>query len=772
MRRITEYIIKFKWLVTIFLLGLTAWALYAIKSESRLETDLDEYMPADHAAFVYSDSAEALFDIKDAIVIAISNKEGIYNPTTLEKVKELTIELGEMEEVQEDDITSLYTADNILGSDFGLEVTNFYDSPPSTKTGLKSLKEDVRDNEMVYGRVVSKDESVTVIIAKIEDDVFTDKFYREIISITDNYKGNGDEVFVAGQPIVEGTMAKLMPQDMQKMVPIVLVIIVLVLLVVLRSFKTMLLTMLVVAISVIWTFGLMAGLGYAIYAPTTLIPVMLIAIGVADGIHMFSHMELKRKATPSISEKNLIVNMNMEMWKPVVMTSITTSAGFISLITSEVYPIKYFAVFAAVGVLSAMVLSLLFLPAGLGIIGLPKHSKLDETIEEQEVTIFQKVAGNFAEWIAKHRVITLSISVLTVLVFGYGINKVWINSSFLERFQENSEIRKTDAFVNEHFGGTTILNIILEADEKGVLKQPEVLQTAENMLRETDDSLQIVGETFGLNDFIKRMNKVMNENREEYNSIPDDNELIAQYLLLYEMSGDPEKLWEVVDQDFKKANLTIQLKSDNTKALNSALDITGKYKDEFEKYGVDLNYAGSGYKALVFNDLILEGQIKSLIFSLGLVILLLTIMFKNIKAGLIGAIPITLTTVISFGVLGWLNIPLETTTALISSIAIGIGIDYAVHFMDRYKINAKKYDRRRDVIRSTMAHSGRAILFNAAVVIAGFLVLLFSAFKPNQALGAIVSLNMFTSFLGTVTVMFLMIYTSKLFMKNHNKLKS
>ncbi len=219
----------------------------------------------------------------------------------------------------------------------------------------------------------------------------------------------------------------------------------------------------------------------------------------------------------------------------------------------------------------------------------------------------------------------------------------------------------------------------------------------------------------------------------------------------------------MVSDDFKTANLQFQLKGDNSEGLNATIASIEKYKDDFQKMGVDLNFAGSGYKVLVFNDLILIGQIKSLAYSFLIVIVLLSLMFKSFKIGLIGTIPVFITTIISFGVLGWLNIPLETTTALISSIAIGIGIDYAVHFIDRYKINAQRTENKDKTIEETMAHSGRAISFNAVVVILGFLVLTFSAFKPNIALGAIVSLNMLTSFIGTVTVMFLILVVGNLY---------
>jgi hypothetical protein len=257
------------------------------------------------------------------------------------------------------------------------------------------------------------------------------------------------------------------------------------------------------------------------------------------------------------------------------------------------------------------------------------------------------------------------------------------------------------------------------------------------------------------------MNKVMHADDEAYNRIPGSQNLVAQYLLLYEMSGDPDNLWKVTNYDYNKANLTYQLKQDDSKSIRAAMKHIEKFEDDFNKQGIKIDYAGSGYKGLVFTDLILEGQIKSLLISLVLVVILLTLMFRQFSIGLIGAVPITITALMSFGVMGLLNIPLSTTTALLASIAIGIGIDYAVHFIERYRINMKKYSDRLKVAAHTINHSGRAILFNAIVVIAGFLVLLFSVFPPNRALGALVSFNMFTSFVGTMTVMLILLHWKK-----------
>ena len=769
MENFLNKILKYKWLSMLIILLISVVFIRVMKQNTTMETDLDKYMPQDHPAFVYSDKAESWFDINDGIIIAIENKNGIYNTETLDTLKQLTKRFQKFDVIDKDDVTSLYNADNIIGTEDGMDVKRFFKSVPQSEEKLSALKESVRKNEMIFGRLVSDNEQVTIIIAEIGDDVFTPEFYDEILASAKLSETEDIKIYVAGRPIVEGEMALLGPADMKKMVPIVIIVILIVLFLTLRSVKGTFITLGVVFLSTIWTFGLMASVGIPIYAVSTMIPVMLIAIGVADGIHLYSHLHTFVDHHPTATKSEATKDMIKHLWKPVAMTSITTAVGFISLLTSEVYPIKYFGIFTAFGVLMAMVFSLVFLPAGIMIFGLPKAKAIKHD-EDKKGHSHSKLANSFAASVIKHKYVSLIGTALIIIVSIIGMQKLWINSSFLDKFEKDSDIVLTDKFINENFGGTSSLNLILDSDgKKDLFKEPVVLQLVDKMQKDVDTQLQVVGNTFSLADYINRMNKVMNADKEEFNTIPDSKNMIAQYLLLYEMSGDPENLNAVVDYDYEKLNVTFQLKKDDSKSINSALDIIHSYESEFKDLGISMNYAGSGYKGLVFADLILQGQIKSLILSLLIIIALLSFMFKNIKIGLISAVPIILTAAISFGIMGFLNIPLSTTTALLSSIAIGIGIDYAVHFLEQYRTNAVNSDDKIKVAQLTMAHSGKAIIFNAIVVIAGFLVLLFSVFPPNRELGALVSLNMFTSFVGTLTIMLVLLNVSNVYFKRKNK---
>ncbi len=759
MYRFLTKFLKHPSIVLVIILLISIGFIIPLKTNTRVETDLDKYMPQQHPAFVYSTQAEEWFSINDGIIIAIENPDGIYQSGTLEKIKSITKDLEGMPEIDKNDVTSLYSADNITGSDFGLTVEPFFNKVPKTEQGMQELRDNVRSNDMIYKRIVSDDEKVTLIIATIDDDSFSQEFYNKILNLVDSYEGV-ESIYVAGRPVVEGSLAALAPTDMAKMVPIVVAVIIIVLFLLMQSFLATILTLLVVLLSVLWSFGLMATLNIPIYAVSTMLPVMLIAIGVADGIHLFNHLKHYIEKNHSIDKKIAVKEMLSGMYSPVIMTSVTTSIGFISLLTSQVYPIKYFGIFTAFGVLVAMSLSLILIPAGIMVFGLPKWktSKINNNVNKKN--LFSK---KFTHFLLTHTTLNIFITIIIVAASIWGTSKVWIDSSFLSQFEESSHIRVADNFINENFGGTSTMNVILESDEENAFKNPQILSLMDTLQSDVENTNSLVGASFSLTDYIKRMNMVMNEDEREYNVIPDSQNLIAQYLLLYEMSGDPENLLQVVDYNYQKANITFQLKSDDSLAIKSAIDVVEKYEEEFKELGVHINFAGSGYRSLVFSDLILEGQIYSILISLIMVILLLSLMFKKIAIGFIGAIPNIITVFISFGIMGILRIPLSTTTALLTSIAIGIGIDYAIHFIERYKIYATETGNAEEALEKTISHSGRAILYNAIVVISGFLVLLFSVFPPNRALGALVSLNMFTSFLGTLTIMAVLLVKSKIF---------
>ncbi|MGM0436665.1 MAG: efflux RND transporter permease subunit [Bacillota bacterium] len=749
MRKINDFVLKKPIITLLILLAITGYFTFQIYDKARIETNLDEYMPENHPAFEKSDHYEELFGISDAVVVAVENRNGIYNKETLKQIENIQKELANLDEINGNEIKSLATADNIKGSDMGLEVNPFYTDIPDSEKELNELKEKVSENEMVSGRLVAENNKVTLIQAElVEGGADRVELYKQLEEALDKVEGPG-KLYIAGQPVVEGTLANLMPEDMKTMIPLVILIISIVLLLTFKSLKSTILTLGVVLFSTIWAFGLMSALGIPIYAVSTMIPVMLIALGVADGIHLLTHLKEKMKDDPEADIIEVINDMIKNMWKPVVMTSITTAVGFISLLTSEVYAVKYFGLFTAFGVIAAMIFSLIFIPAGLKLIGLPKLRKKDKRQIEKEEN--SNKFYKFADWVLFHKKKIIIASILLFVLGIIGAQSLWINSSFLSKFQKDEEIIVANNFINEHFGGTTNLNVVIKSENNDAMKNPEYLNDIWELQNELEE-MDGVGDSLALTNFLRRINKVMNEDQEKYNRIPKTRKLSAQYLLLYSMSGDPDDLNSVIDYDYRRANLQVNLKDDDARLINKVMDKIENYQKNSSLFELEIDYAGSAYTNRVFANLILEGQIKSLLLSIGIVIVLLGFLYKSVSAGVLGSLPIIITAVVNFGIMGYLNIALNTTTALISSIAVGMGIDYSIHLLSKYQKYGKQGLSPAKAARMTMKYSGKAIAFNAIVVITGFMVLIFSSFPPNRELGYLVSLSLFSSFVLTLTL--------------------
>lgn len=749
--KITDFMLKYPRIILIIILIITAFFTFQIYENARLETNLDKYKPEDQPEFIVSEKYEELFGIRDAVIVAVENdseQNGIYNPETLRKIEEISLALENLTEIEKGDVNSLATADNIKGSDFGLEVDPFYQKLPQSEAEIKELRENVEANKMISGRIVAEDGSAALIMAELkggENDRL--ELYQKVQEIVEPYKSGSEKIYIAGQPVVEGTLAHLMPRDMQKMIPIVIFIIILVLFLTLQSFKSTLLTMLVVLFSTIWAFGLMSALKIPVYAVSTMIPVMLIALGVADGIHLLSHLNEEIKAEPEKDKLKLIKDMQRKLWKPVVMTSITTAAGFLSLLTSDVLPIRYFGLFTAFGVISAMFFSLIMIPAGLKVLGLPNLKIKKNEKKTAEKKFFHKLS----KFVRERRKAVVIITIIITILAAYGASKIWIDSSMLSKFNKDEDIIRADHFINQNFGGTTQLNLIFKAEESDKFKNPKYLKDIWELQKQLEEN-QLVGRTYSLNDYLRRINKVMNEDREEFNRVPDSRDLVAQYLLLYSMSGDPEDLDRLIDYDYRQLHLQLSLKTDRSQEIKSIIAEIEEFTANSSLNEFKVEFAGSAYTNMIFTGLILEGQILSLAISLVGVFLLLSLLFKSFAAGFIGVMPIAVTAAVNFGLMGGLGVSLNTTTALISSIAVGMGIDYAIHLLSRYQYYGIRGFSRAETADKAINLSGRAITFNAVVVIAGFMVLTFSKFPPNRELGWLVSTALFVSLIGTLTL--------------------
>jgi hypothetical protein len=754
MKKIFKLVLGQPIVIIVLALAITILAVTSMMADFRMETNLDKYMPATHPAFVFSDEADERFMIRDAILIALEHPDSIYNPGSLGKIIRIAEDLRAMDGLWESRIQSIHTGDNILGTEDGLDVRRFYTEAPADQAEADRVGTMVRANTMIAGRLVSTDERTALIIVELPESGFSRSLYDQVLALADGYSGP-ETIHVAGRPIVEGTLGVLGPEDMKRTGPLVLLVIAAVLILVLKQLRRAIITLSVVLFSTIWTFGLMTALGIPLYSISIMIPVMLVAIGVAYAIHLYNQIDHYTGGNPGASRRDIALNAISVIGSPALFAALTTVAGFVSLVSSQVYPVKYFGLFTAFGVFLSYLLTMFLVPAGIMAFGNGRRKiKLlgDRALEHG-------LGARFATAVSTHPRLVYSLTAVLVALSLWGVSLVWINTSFLANFEKSSAIVQTDALVNRHFGGTSSVNVILDSQEYDTFKDPEVLRLMDEM-QTGALALPRVGDALSLTTYLKRLHFSMNAEDPAFDAIPDSSDMVAQYLLLYEMSGDPENLWKVVDADYRGANITIQMKSDDTLTIQGVVDYVETWADEFAALGISIRYAGAGYKSLVFSDLILQGQISSLGLSVLIVFVLVAFLFRSLLLGAIATIPILISIMVNFGLMGLLGVPLTISTAIISSIAVGIGVDYAIHFITQYREAYKALGTEDRAARFAMGHTGRAISLNAGIVISGFMVMVFSVFPPNRAIGLLVSLNMITALVATITIMFLVLRNS------------
>jgi predicted RND superfamily exporter protein len=658
--------------------------------------------------------------------------------------------------------------ENIVAEADELVVGRVFGTIPANAEEWTRLRAGVRANDIFRKLLISEDERSTGIQVEtyIPDDR-SDLMYALNLKIQDLLeKIPGEETaHVAGFPIMAATFMNSMQRDNERFFPLVIALVVLTLLLTFRSFSGVALPMAVVVISIIWTFAIMVLFGFPLDMMTTTLPVFLIAIGVADGVHLVS--DFRDQLGRHESRRNAVVATMRRMALPIIMTSITTAVGFVALSFTDVAPIRRFGMFVAVGVVSAMALSLTFIPAVMAI-----GRKLPQSAKPARGRLFARVDAlamdtlvAVSRFAARRNRWVLALGVLLVAGASYGLTLVRAENDFLTYFDEQMPVVQGSHALDAHMAGSNVINVLVHgpADVEQPFKHPAYLAEVEGLQRHLGKQA-IVGKTTSLVDVLKRINLVMHGNDPGHNRLPavvergesgaesSGRELVAQYLLLYE-NGGGENLSDTVDTAFSTINISVILNTQNSLQIGRLIEDTQRFAEANFPAGMTITFAGGAEMAVTTNNEIVETQITSLTLSLGLILVLLMVQFRSAGKGLLAIVPLAFTVVLNFGFMGYLGITLNIAIAVMSSIVIGVGVDFAIHYLTRLQSEAEQGVTQVEAIANTMRASGKAITANAAIVGLAFLALGLSDLYPLQLMGLLITQTLLFSAVATLLLL-------------------
>ncbi|MBN1757544.1 MAG: RND family transporter [Chitinispirillaceae bacterium] len=740
MKSLSELIVRFRWAVILLFFGVTAFfALQIPKLE--IDTDIKSHLPKDMPSRLDTDHIDKLFGGTEMLMVLVQTDD-VITGETLARVKKLSRKIKRIKGV--DKVMSLFDLQSIKSDNGMMVVDPAVKKIPKNDAEREEIRSEITGNDLVYGSVVSRDFSVTAIIAMLKTNTKDEEIVPEFLKVIEEVPGN-ETVQVGGLPLNRFETGIGIRKDMRLLLPLGILIMLLFLYGCFRRIRGVLMPFIVTVMSIIVSIGIISLIGWKFQMVTVILPIFLIAVANNYGIHMITKYQEDNVPSNNFSKKELAKRMFQSLGKPVLLTGLTTMAGMLCLIGHIMVPAKELGILSAIGILFALLASLFFIPAFMSF--LPRSKPVLSQIEEnhKKKPVVERLLWLFGEVISRHPKKVLSGLLLFALVSSIGIFRVVVDTNPNSYYPPDHPTVKVNNIIDEHLGGSQNVAIVYEGD----IKDPKIM----NKIDKTEHALaemEEIGTTISIARVLRMMSRTLNDlTSSHYDKIPETRDGIAQYFELYAMSGDPDDFNKLVDFPQEHAIVTARINKTSTAVLSGVIP---RIKKMVQGDPDVLLVGGFGVVLSDLAEAVVKGQLLSLILAIVICAVLIMLLFRSFNAGIISAIPLLFSIVILFGLMGVFGIELNIVTALLSSIMIGVGIDYTIHFLWRYREERRSRLDAVAAVKKTLATTGRGITFNAFSVMIGFIALFFSAFLPVRFFGFLVVVSIFACLIGALVL--------------------
>ena len=712
----------------------------------RTDTNPKNMLPATSDVRVWNDGVEKTFSLyEDTIALGIVNEKGILNPDTLGKIKRITDEILKIKGVAARDVSSFTTIDNVTVDNGTLRIAPLMTEAPRDQKGIEYLKKMLYENPLFLNRIISKDGKTTAIYIPLEKGANGKEIADRIRGIISKEKGD-EKYYVAGDPVARDTFGADMFKLMAVFAPIAGMIMFIVRYLMFRDLFLSITLMMDAMMSIVWSMGLLIGLGFPIHIMSSMAPVFLMAIAT-DSIHIFNEFYFKYRETKD--KRKAIIESMRAVSRPVRYTALATAAGFAVLLFMNIIPVRVFGGLVAFGTISLRLLSFSFIPAMFTFAKEEKLAKIAQTEDASKgkASLFLKKLAGFG---VHHPKNTVFAGLVLFVIAVTGLTKTVVNNNLVDWFKKNSDIRVADTVMNRSLGGTSLGYVVATAKDDDYCKTPEAMRYIEGLQRRLE-KLPVVGKTTSVVDYVKRINRVLHDDDPKYDAVPETRDMIAQYLFLFSMSAKPSDLDNVVDYPFRRANIWVQLKTWDAKAMKSVIEAVDDYK-KTNPTPMELKPSGIAYFNLVWDHEVLWDMVKGFVLGLIAVFAILAFDFRSIKWAIVGYTPLLFTILLIYGVVGFTGKDFDMPISVLSTLSLGMAVDFAIHFVSRLRqrLIETPGESLSDALLWTAARPGKGIMRNAILFAASFAVMIFAPLTPYITVGAFIVSMMLLSAIMTL----------------------
>ncbi len=731
------------WLYLALLLFLTGIAGY-FYATLPIETSVESLIIDNDPDLLFYEEFKEQFGEDEVLIVGFKHDK-IISPEILSFIKEKTRQLETIPEIKE--VVSLTNVEDLLGTENDFIVRPLVEKIPESLKALKEIKARTSLNPLINGNIISTDGTAALFLLRTkahpDDEGYDLRLIEQTKEILSNDNPFNIDFHFAGWLVTDVSMSGYMNRDMAFFMPLTYILIAGLLWLFLRNIICVAISLVTVSIALVWTMALLNLSGGAMSPMTSTLPPLIMALVVSDCIHIFcKFLRQERNADlPKLLQNNL-----KSLVLPCFLTSLTTAIGFLSLTLSSIPPIRHFGLAAAGGMIAEFGLAMTIIP--LAIYGLRNNKYLLKNGPRQssrQERLIQWWADNFQLY--KRGVLITTFIALIISIFGF--SRLTVETNLLEYFKTGSEIRTSAAFTDHNLGGANTIEISIRADKIDYFRDPANLLT---ILKISDYFSQqpMVSKATSINNFLMQMNQAFHNDAPEFNKLPENRALLSQYLLLY----DGEEMNYFINEDYNWARLSFRITEHSSKKLEKhLLDLKSFINRNFAVKNLDIRITGKTQLANKLINSIVESQIKSLAAAFLIIFLILFLVFKSLKLGLLSIIPNTLPLIFNFGIMGLMDIPLNTATAIISAIAIGIAVDDTIHFITEYQNGRKNGLNQTAATAAALKHKGEAMLTTSIVLIGSFAILCFSSFVPTVQFGFLCSVIMLTALVSDIVIL-------------------
>ena len=712
-----------------------------------IDDDLMKLIPEDIPSRQLWDEIEEDFGSTDFTYIAVGKKgEDALNPSLLSKLYDVSMALERLPEVEE--VISLATQKKIVSDDGFMLVDDLIPSRQLSAENISDIRDYLADNELIKKRNLSENgEYINILIRPAANVVLAD-FATAITKITSpiflDY-----EVHYGGTSYLSGEVPIIMMEDLTVLMRAAIILMILLLYVNLRSFPGLIMILL----TIIFSAGAMMGsLGWLYYLSgnsshyifsllNSSMPIIILTITNSYGVHVLTHFF---RAMRENKDKKLAVRTTMDsLILPIFMAALTTIIAFLTLLFAPISPMMGYGVSISIGISWGFLLSTLFIPSLIMVFPWKENSRA-----LNHKSIMEKVINRFSRHVLSYPRKYFTFGLLVVVASIYGITLINVEVNTMDFFKKDYSIRKSVDFLDEYMTGSMNLAMKIEGDlmDPKLLKQLDKLQT----YIEEDPNVTL---SISIVDIIKQMHRVVMDDDPLYETIPDSVAKVNNLFTLYSMSGDPDDFSSLIDYDYENALAMVQMKNISTKDIILMLaDIERYIEKNIDTDAMHIELTGMMVFLKDFAALVTTSSIISIVSSIILIFFVAWFFFKHFSWGLVAILPLLGAVLLNFGLMGYFKINMNHVISLLTSIIIGVGVDFAVHYVARFRYFVRKDPTAEDISFKTAQDVGYPIALDVVSNL-GFAALLFSVLRPLNYMGGLSLFAMFSSSFGTLILL-------------------